>query len=603
MATTRTSDDQPDDQLDDDQPEVNLPGLGELREAVANYAARQLPGRPKVRADGLAGLNSTLSSVPDGLASGILAGVNPIYGLHACMVGPVAGALFSSTQLMVVVTTSASALAAGQALAGVSGEARDSALFLMVVLVGAFQILFGLLRLGRLIRFVSYSVMTGFIAGIAVLTILSQLPTITRYQPTGGNKVTQTLDLLANLGQIHLLSLALAILALILAITLPRTKVGNFGNLVAIVVPSVLAVLLGLESVQVVRDVGEIPRGVPTPALPSLSAITPGVVTGALAIAAIVLVQGAGVSQSVPNPDGTRRSMSRDFIGQGAGNVASGFFRGLPVGGSLSTTALTVVSGARTRWAAIFAGVWMAAIVIIFPGVVSRVAMPTLGALLIVASASTIKPAELRSVWDAGWPARLASITTFLTTLVLPIQVAVSAGVALSALLYVYASSSDVSVVELVERPDGRIEEREPPKRLPSDRVTVLDVYGHLFFAGARTLERRLPAPQGAENPAVILRLRGRTDVGATLVEVLSTYADKLQEVNGRLYLTGLSEGAYNHVVGEGKLRLSGPVRAYEATPIVGQSTREALADAQTWLVDPSTEASADDSSSGDASR
>ena len=84
-------------------------------------------------------------------------------------------------------------------------------------------------------------------------------------------------------------------------------------------------------------------------------------VTGALAVAAIILVQGAGVSQSVPNPDGSRRSMSRDFIAQGAANVASGFFRGLPVGGSLSTTALTVISGARSRWAAIFAGLWMAA--------------------------------------------------------------------------------------------------------------------------------------------------------------------------------------------------------------------------------------------------
>src|SRR6185436_8761009 len=132
--------------------------------------------------------------------------------------------------------------------------------------------------------------------------------------------------------------------------------------------------------------------------------LTPGVVTGALAIAAIVLVQGAGVSQSVPHPDGSRRSMSRDFIGQGAANVASGFFRGLPVGGSLSTTALTVISGARTRWAAIFAGLWMALLVIVFPGLVSYVAMPALGALLILASISTIKPLEALSIWNTGWP-------------------------------------------------------------------------------------------------------------------------------------------------------------------------------------------------------
>jgi SulP family sulfate permease len=221
--------------------------------------------------------------------------------------------------------------------------------------------------------------------------------------------------------------------------------------------------------------------------------------------------------------------------------------------------------------------------------------MPTLGALLIVASVSTIKPTEALSIWNTGWPSSLASITTFLATLFLPIQVAVGIGVVLSALLYLYKASADVSVVQLVERPDGRIEERTAPKHLSSNTVTVLDVYGHLFFAGARTLERLLPRPQDTDTPVVILRLRGRTTVGATLVEVLANYAERLREVNGRLYLTGISEGAYDQVVRTGKLRLGGPVQAYEATPIVGQSTRKAYTDALTWLVDPSDKDSPDE--------
>ena len=588
-------------QTDEVETEVGQPGLGELREAVANHL-RRLPLRGSLRQDGIAGLNSAFSSVPDGMASGILAGVNPIYGLYACVVGPIAGGIFSSSRLMIVATTSAASLSAGQALGGLQGEARDNALFVMVVLIGAVQILSGLLRMGRLTRFVSYSVMTGFIIGIAVLTILSQLPTVTGYEPAGNNRVTQTFNLLVNLDQVNLWSLAMSALTLVLALTLPRTKLGNFGRLVAIIVPSVLAALLHLDSVAVVRDVGDIPGGIPTPHLPSLSSISFDVLTGALAVAVIILVQGAGVSQSVPNPDGSRRSMSRDFIGQGAANVASGFFRGLPVGGSLSTTALTVISGARTRWAAIFAGLWMGLLVIVFPGLVSYVAMPALGALLILASVSTIKPSEALSIWNTGWPSRLASITTFLSTLFLPIQAAVGFGVVLSALLYVNESSTDVSVVELVKRPDELIKERKPAKQLPDNKVTVLDVYGHLFYAGARTLERLLPTPEGARNPVVILRLRGRNNVGATLIEVLANYADKLREANGRLYLTGLSEGAYEQVVRTGKLRLSGPVRAYGATPIRGQSTREAHADAKAWLVGKSTDASPDEGPSGDAS-
>jgi SulP family sulfate permease len=565
--------------------EVNQPGLSQLRAAVANAARRRLPGGATLRQDALAGLNSAISSVPVGMASGILAGTNPIFGLYACMVGPIAGGIVASTQRMVVVTTSASALAAGQALATVPAAAHTNALFVLVILIGVFQIGFGLLGLGRLTRFVSYSVMTGFIIGIASLTILSQLPTITGTSPAGANRVIQTFDLLIHADRIQWASLLLAGLTFALAVLLPRTPLGNVGRLLAIVIPSVLVALLGLNSVEIVRDVGEIPGGVPLPDVPSFLGVTFDVLTGAVAVAAIILVQGAGVSQSVPNPDGSRRSMSRDFIAQGAANVASGFFRGLPVGGSLSTTALTVVSGSRTRWAAIFAGLWMALTVIVFPGVVAYVAMPALSALLIFASLSTIKPAEARAIWRTGWSSRLAIVTTFLTTLLLPIQVAVGIGVVLSALLYLNKAATDVSVVELVERPDGRIEERPPPDELAGDRVTVLDVYGHLFFAGARTLERLLPQPDGGAHPAVILRLRGRTTVGATLVEVLANYADKLQAVNGRLYLSGLGEGVYEQMRRTGKLNLTGPVRAYEVTSILGESTRQAYTDAQAWLV------------------
>ena len=85
------------------QPEIEQPGLSRLREAVANAARKRLPGRKSILQDGLAGLNSTLGSAPDGMSNGILAGVNPVYGLYATMIGPFVGAFFTSTQLMMVV--------------------------------------------------------------------------------------------------------------------------------------------------------------------------------------------------------------------------------------------------------------------------------------------------------------------------------------------------------------------------------------------------------------------------------------------------------------------------------------------------------------------
>jgi SulP family sulfate permease len=565
--------------------EVDQPGLSDLRAAVAN-ARRHLPRRGTLRSDAIAGLNGALTSVPDAMATGLLAGVNPTYGLYACIAGPIVGGLLSSTQLMVVATTSASSLAAREALAGVADDQRGEALFLLVALVGILQIVFGALRLGSLTRFVSYSVMTGFVAGIAVRTVLTQLPTITGYQPSGGNDVTRTLDLVQHAGSIDLPVLAVAGVAFVLAVVLRRTRVGSLSTLVAIMLPSAAIMMLNVTGVPAVRDVGEIPAGIPLPSIPSLSVLSPEIASSAFALAIIILVQGTGVSQSVPNPDGSRRSLSGDFIGQGAANLASGLFHGLPVGGSLSTTALTMLSGARSRLTPIFAGLWMAAVVLVLSGLVARIAMPTLAMVLIVATASTIKPRDIGAVWTAGWPSRLAGLATFAGILLFPVQIAVLIGVGLSLALYVIESAADIAVVQLVELEDGRIEEQAPSRTLVSDRVTVLDVYGHLFFAGARTLDRRLPRVDDARNAAVVVRLRGRTHVGATLVDVLAGYAGSLEAAGGRLYLSGIGRTVLQELSRSGKIRLGGPIRAYPATSVVGESTRRAVDDANAWLVE-----------------
>ena len=234
------------------EPEIQQPGLKQLRETVANHLRRQMPGRSRLRQDALAGLSLAISNVPDGMANGILVGVNPIFGLYASMMGPFFGGIFSSTQLMVITTTAAASLATGQALAHLPGDARASALPLIVLLIGVLQLVFGLLRLGRLIRFVSYSVMTGFLTGISALLVLNQLQVITGYTAAGSNKIDQTLDLIANLNLVHLPTLALGILTMLLALTLPRTRLGSLGTLAAIVVPSAIVAIFGIDTVEIV---------------------------------------------------------------------------------------------------------------------------------------------------------------------------------------------------------------------------------------------------------------------------------------------------------------------------------------------------------------
>ncbi len=257
----------------------------------------------------------------------------------------------------------------------------------------------------------------------------------------------------------------------------------------------------------------------------------------------------------------------------------------MPVGGSVGQTALNVTAGAKTRWAAIFSGLWMLLILVAFSGAVGKVAMPTLAAILIYAGFGSLRPYEIRTILRTGTTSRIAVIATFLATLLLPVAAAVGLGVVISLLLQLNQEAMDLSVVSLVPTADGQFEEHPPPTRLESHAVTALDVYGSLFYAGSRTLQARLPDPTGSEQPVVVLRLRGRTTLGATFFSVVSDYADQLADVGGRLYLTGLDPALAERMRKPEGDPLAGAARLYEATPLVGGSTRQAIEDASRWLV------------------
>jgi sulfate permease, SulP family len=550
---------------------------------VSRWLRSVRPERRHLRADLLAGLPGAISSVPDGMAAAVLAGVNPVQGLYASFAGPIAGGLSSNTRLMVITTTSAAALAAGSALQHVPPAQRPEAVPLLVILVGIALVAAGLARLGRYTRFVSYSVMIGFLTGIAVNIVCGQIGDLTGVSAHGDFPLAKAVNVLVHPGRIDLASLLTGLGALAILVLLARTRVAVFSALIALVIPTVVVVLAGADSVGRVGDEGGIPRGIPLPHLPDFRLLSFSLVTGALAIAAIVLVQGAGVAEAAPNPGNARPDTNQDIIAQGAGNLAAGFFRGIAVGGSVGQTALNVTVGGRTRWAAIWSGVWMLVILAIFSGLVAKIAVPTLGAILIFAAIGSLRPGEVASILRTGRISQIAVITTFAATLFLPVAAAVGIGVALSLLLQLNAEAMDLAVVELIPRDDGRFEERQPPAALASRHVTVLDVYGSLMYAGARTLEAHLPDPAGAQAPVVVLRLRRRTSLGATFLKVVADYASRLADADGRLYLTGLEPSLTERLRRTG--HLDGPVRTFEATPVVGESTQAAYLDAEAWLV------------------
>jgi SulP family sulfate permease len=485
---------------------------------------------------------------------------------------------------MVITTTSAAALAAGSAVADIPAQDRPRALFLLTLLAGALMIIAGLLRFGRYTRFVPHSVMIGFLTGVAANIVFGQLPSLVGADVSGPYALAKTWNLLLHPQLINPAALAAGAGALAILAALAPTKINAYSSLVALVVPSAIVVLVGADSVPRVRDVGEIPAGLPLPMLPHISDLSFSLLVGAISVAVLVLIQGTGVSESAPNPDGERSNPNQDFVAQGIGNLLSGLFRGQPVGGSVGQTALSVAAGARGRWAAIFSGIWMAVILVALSGAVGKVVMATLAAVLIHAAVGSVRTGAVKAIMRTGRASQIGVVVTFTATLFLPVAAAVGFGLVLALLMQLNREALDLRVVELIPNAEGAFVEQEPPSTLKSRRVVLLDVYGSLFYAGARTLQARLPDPTGSEHPAVVLRLRGRTRLGATSFDVLSNYASRLTAVGGKFYLSGVAPDVLRQLNRNRTVEDAGEVEVLEATSVIGEASLAAYHDAEAWL-------------------
>ena len=178
--------------------------------------------------------------------------------------------------------------------------------------------------------------MIGFLTGVSINVILSQLGDFTGYSSEYSNKVVKAVDTLLHLNQIDMQTLAIGLLTVAVILLMDRTRLRNFSMLFGMVIGTAALLILGWTSVQQVSDVATIPGSLPMPKLPDFSLI-PALWLDAIALAIIALIQGAGVSKGYPNPDGAYPDSSRDFIGQGAANLGASLFQGMPIGGSVST--------------------------------------------------------------------------------------------------------------------------------------------------------------------------------------------------------------------------------------------------------------------------
>lgn len=537
---------------------------------------RRFGSRATIRQDLRAGVVLGVESVPDGLAAGLLAGVNPLFGLNAYIVGTLAGALTTGSVLMTVQATGAMAVIVAD-VPQVHGVDSASAIATLTVLAGVAMLGLGLAGAGSLVRFIPSAVLFGFVNAVAVNIVLSQLENLTGFASDVGSRLARAGDTLLHLPQLSWWSVLIGTLTVVLILVLERTRLGALAMVVAIVTASLFVLLLPAGSVATIGEIATVERQLPGISWPSLDMVLELIVP-ALSLALVGLVQGAAISGSVPNPDGRYPGASADFRGQGIANIACGMLQGLPVGGSMSATALGTAAGARTALANVVAAIVMISAVLVFGPLIGYIAMPALAGLLIVVGVRTFKPAQIALVFRTG-PVQIAVfVVTFALTLFIPLQYAVIAGVGLAVVLHIARQSNRVRVTAWeFDEGDPRPREVMTPASIGPREVVVLNPYGALFFASAEAFRAQLPdARAGANQAYVIIRLRGTDELGVTFLTMLQKYAAELSAAGATLMVAGVGARVIAQLRTTRLHRVIGVENIFPADVRVGDAVHEA---------------------------
>lgn len=502
--------------------------------------------RRSFRPDAIAGLTVAVVLLPQAIAYALIADLPPEVGLYTAVVAAIVGALWGSSNQLHTGPTNAISLLVLSALV-VSGPAGPLETMVMVgimaVMVGLIQAGMGLARLGFLVNFVSHSVIVGFTAGAGILIAIKQLPSLFGLSYSSHGLVETLEGFATHLPEANWITLALglgtAFLILLLRLITPKLP----GPLISMVIAAAIVGVLGLDQLGVVV-IGQLPRGLPPFAGASLFnfELIAQLSTGALAIAAIGLVEAMSISRSIATQTGQRLDSNQEFVGQGLANIASGFFSGYPGSGSFTRSAVNFKAGAKTPMASAFSGVFVLVAMIALSPFAAFVPRASLAGVLIVIAYGMVDRAEIRRILKSTRGDAFIMLATFLATLLLPIEFAVLLGILLSLAYYIMQTS--VPQIRPV-LPDDRFKHFLPhPDNKSCPQLAVLDILGDLYFGAVSHLEEAIHKHLTAHPGQNYLLLRMHTVIHCDFsgIHSLESIVDAYRALNGDVFIVRVQD-------------------------------------------------------------
>lgn len=489
--------------------------------------------------DVVAGIIVAIIALPLSIALALASGVGPEQGIYTAIIAGFLISLFGGSRVQIAGPTAAFATI----VAGIVAKQGMEGLVLATILAGIFLILMGIFRLGNLIRFIPYTITTGFTAGIAVTILIGQLKDFFGITYQNGEAPVETIEKLealsSNLGTLNVQALIVGAVCLAVLIIWPYINKVIPGSLIAVIVGIAMVSGLGME-VNTIGDLYTISNKLPSLTLPAISLgairdVLPDAATIAV-LAAIESLLSCVVADSIIH---SKHNSNMELVAQGIGNIGSALFGGIPATGAIARTAANIKNGGRTPVAGMVHAVVLVLVLVLLMPYAALIPMPTIAAILFMVAYNMSGWRTCVHVVKTSPKSDITvMVLTFVLTVVFDLVVAIEFGMVLACILFM-KRMSDVTNVESWKY----IEDEDDPDaidlKVVPDNTLVYEISGPLFFGAA---DKLLAISIDKKQNCLILRMRSVNAIDATAVHSIEQLYEKCEKRGITLVLSHVNE-------------------------------------------------------------
>lgn len=499
----------------------------------------------KLYKDFIAGITVAIILIPQVMAYAILAGLPPVYGLYAAFLGTAVASLWGSSRHLSTGPAALVSFLVLTALVPIATPESPEFIALAIILaliIGLIQLLMGIFKLGFIMNFISHSVISGFTTAAAIIIAATQIPSLFGFTVEKHEYVFLNFyEIIKSIPNTNLLTMAIGLISVILIISAKRRFSKAFPiSLIVMIIGILLSYFLNFEA-RNVAVIGEIDANLRLPAIPH---ITFGnileLLPSALIIAIIGFLEGYAISKAICHKSKQKIDINQELVGQGLGNIASSIFKGFPIAGSFSRTAVNYAAGAVTGFSSVFVSLFVLLTILFLTPLLQFLPKAILSAVVISALVDLIEFSKFRETFNLSGTDGIVITLTFLFSFILKPDDAIFIGIVVSLVLFL-RKTIVADVVEMVfvmeEERFKQITFGTELKVFPN--ILILRIDMSIFFANANNIVEQISEfvnQRGEDLEHLVINFSGVNYVDVSGCEILNEYFEELWERNIKIY-------------------------------------------------------------------